>query len=101
MDGQEPIDIYALIAPIVEKKIDDKIAEYNNKSQFNVVDIPNHAHTGIESPRINFSDITGLPVMTAAPTDKPEEGTIRLYNSGGTRKIYAFLSGVWYSATLT
>lgn len=95
------MDIYAQIQMLVQKDIDDKIQAYADKMKFSIAQVPAHSHTGVDSGRIEFSDILGVPVIAVAPTDKPENGTIRLFNAGGTRKIYAFISGVWYSATLT
>jgi len=98
---QEPLEQYSNIQALVQKEIDDKILSYAASSRYNRVDVPAHTHDGVNSPRIEFENITGVTVTSITPTDTPEDGTIRLYNSGGTRKLYAFISGVWYSATLT
>ena len=55
----EPIVQYANIQSLVQKEIDDKIAAYNNSSQFNVVDIPAHTHNGVDSNRISADDLDG------------------------------------------
>lgn len=98
---QEPIEIYSLIQPLIQKEIDNALKKYDQKSLYKVNDIPVHSHNGIDSSIIDFTNITGLPVISAVPTDSPSDGTIRLYNTGGTRKLYAFIAGSWYSATLT
>lgn len=85
----------------ISQLIDAKIAKALSDTQYNFAPIPYHQHTGIDAPNIDPANLLGFPVMPAAPTDMPLEGTVRLYNVSGTRKIYAFLSGVWYSATLT
>jgi hypothetical protein len=75
---------------------------YNSKgTQYGVPVTPVHTHNNIDSPALDPKFFLGFPVISSAPTDSPANGTIRLYNSGGTRKIYAFISGTWYSATLT
>ncbi len=63
--------------------------------------IPPHTHNGIDSLQISAASLLGFPIMATAPTDQPANGTIRLYDVSGTRKLYAFISGVWYSTTLT
>jgi hypothetical protein len=97
----DPLYQYANIQPLVQKEINDAIQLYANQAKFGVTPIPAHQHTGVDSANINFEDLGGIPIVTSAPADKPEPGTVRLYSSGGTYKIYAFLSGVWKSATLT
>lgn len=87
----EPLEIYSLIQPIVRKEIDDKIAEYNNKSQFNVVDIPAHSHTGVESPRISALDLEDLSslqsgdlvVFNATASDNLKDSADTARNVGG------------------
>lgn len=98
---QEPIEIYSLIQPLIKKEISDALKEYDQESLYKVNDIPVHTHNGVDSPPIDFSNLLGLPVIAAVPTDSPDDGTIRLYNTGGVRRLYAFIAGVWYSTTLT
>lgn len=97
----EPLQIYSLIQAMVKKEINDAIEKNNQKSSFEVIHVPDHTHNGVDSSQIDFINITGLPIITAVPTDFPEDGTIRLYNTGGVRRLYAFISGVWYSVVLT
>lgn len=54
-----------------------------------------HKHDGVTSP------ILTLPVITAAPTDVPAEGTQRVYKSGGVRRLYIYIDGGWHYSTLT
>lgn len=82
----------------VKKLIQDA---FNQNYTSGAPQIPPHEHTGLDSFQINPANLLGFPVMTTAPVDLPLNGTIRLYNASGTRKIYAFISGVWYSTTLT
>lgn len=96
-----PLDQYANIQFLVQKEIQDAIDKYADQAKFGVTPIPAHQHTGVDSSVINFEDISGAPIMSAAPTDKPENGTIRLYESGATRRIYAFINGSWRYAALT
>lgn len=98
---QEPIEIYSLIQPLIQKEINDSLKLYDQKSLYKVNDIPAHNHNGIDSAIIDFTNITGVPVISAVPTDSPQDGTIRLYNTGGVRRLYAFIAGAWYSTTLT
>lgn len=57
----EPIQIYSLIQPAVQKEIDDKISAYANQAKFNVAQIPAHTHNGVDSQRIDYSDLEGTP----------------------------------------
>jgi len=97
----EPLEIYSLIQSFVSKEIDDKIKKHANDAQFKVTDIPIHSHTGVDAPRIEFNDITGVDIMASDPLDSPENGTVRLYDAGGTRRIYAFINGTWRYSNLT
>jgi hypothetical protein len=84
----------------IKQTIRDEIVKYMDESRFGVTNIPAHSHTGMESNQVSFSDLIPAPVISAVPTDTPANGTMRLYNAGGTRKIYAFIAGVWYSVAL-
>lgn len=97
----EPLDIYSKIQILVKNEIDNSIKAYADQSKFNVTQIPTHQHTGVDSSRIKFEDLNGVPIISAVPTDKPIPGTIRLYSSGGTYKLYAYISGGWRSVVLT
>lgn len=98
---QEPIEIYSLIQPLIQKEINNALKKYDEQSLYKVNDVPIHSHNGIDSPNIDFTSITGLPIISAVPTDSPEDGTIRLYNTGGVRRLYAFIAGAWYYTLLT
>ncbi len=97
----EPLELFSQIQPLIQKEIKDSINKFDRESQFRVVDIPAHTHNGVDSARIDFEYLSGVPVIATAPTDKPVNGTIRLYDASGTRRLYAFIAGVWYSTTLT
>lgn len=65
----EPLDQYSNIQPLVQKEIDDKINAYADQAKFNVAQIPAHAHTGVDSTRIDYLDIIGTPApVVATPT---------------------------------
>lgn len=55
----EPIKIYSLIQPAVQKEIDDKILAYANQAKFNVAQIPAHTHNGVDSGIISADDLDG------------------------------------------
>lgn len=98
---QEPIEIYSLIQPLIKKEISDALKKYDQDSLFKVNDIPIHSHNGVDSSIIDFTNISGLPVIASVPTDSPDNGTIRLYDTGGVRRLYAFIAGSWYYTLLT
>lgn len=63
--------------------------------------VPNHTHNGIDSQPIDPKDLLPFPVWSTVPTFNAPNGTIVLYSSGGTYKIYARLANGWRSGTLT
>lgn len=58
-----------------------------------------HEHNGVDSPRVDGKNII-FPITATAPTDKAPNGTIRLYFTGTTYRIYARLNNVWKYKTL-
>ncbi len=102
LENIEPIDLYARIAPLISKDIDDKISAYANKSMYNLVDIPAHTHNGIDSGRINTKDLIGSTGTTiilgsaASDTLQYSLDTERVVNgnsSGAPKSVKIFKSG--------
>lgn len=58
MPQQEPLDQYSNIQPLVQLEINNAINDMADKSKYSVVDIPAHVHTGIDSNKIEFDDLT-------------------------------------------
>lgn len=82
--------------PQVKAYIDRKFDTMKN-SKFRVA---LHVHDGTDGLQIDPKNLLGFPVITSAPTDKPLNGTIRLYLAGSSYRIYAFISGTWVYRTL-
>jgi hypothetical protein len=61
----------------------------------------NHTHDGDNSLQIDPRNLLGFPIASSAPTDAAPEGTIRLYSSGGTYKLYARINKGWRAVSLT
>jgi hypothetical protein len=61
----------------------------------------NHTHDGNNSLQIDPRNLLGFPIVSTAPADNAPEGTLRLYSSGGTYKLYARISNGWRAVTLT
>lgn len=101
LQSNEPLDIYERIQFLVKKDISDAITAQEKQSQFQVTKIPAHQHTGVDSQQIDFSDLTGIPIITALPTDSPQNGIVRLYDDGAARKFVQFINGAWYYVNLT
>lgn len=63
---EEPINIYAMIQPFIQKEIDDKIKAYASYAMYKVTDIPIHIHNGVDTNQVDFIDLNGktfyLPV---------------------------------------
>jgi len=92
---------YETIRPLVQKDIQSGLHQYMQKKQFGVARVPAHVHSGVDSGKINPADLNGFPILSAAPTDAPPNGTIRLALVGSTYSLYARINNVWKSATLT
>ena len=84
----------------IRQIIKDEIAKAASDAQYNYSLIPYHEHLGTDAPQLNPAFFLGFPIMASAPTDKPLNGTIRLSDIAGVRKIHAFISGVWYSVVI-
>lgn len=97
----DPLEIYSKIQSLVLLDIDNKIQKYADQAKFNVPQIPAHGHTGVDSTRIRYEDLLGIPITSTTPTDSPRNGTLRLYENGATIRIYAYLNNVWRYANLT
>lgn len=59
-----------------------------------------HTHNRLDSPAVAGEDIK-FRVVTAAPTDTAEEGTIRILNNAGTITIYVRANKTWKSVALS
>jgi hypothetical protein len=60
-----------------------------------------HTHEGIQTPKIKGEDLLAYPRVSQVPTDPAPEGTIKIYISGSTTKLYIRCSNTWVSSTLT
>lgn len=61
--------------------------------------IPAHTHNGTDSPRIKIGDM--VPVTDAIPTKPAKEGTMAVYVSGATYRLYIHANKVWKYVNLT
>lgn len=62
--------------------------------------VPAHTHDGQDAPPID-PRMLFIPITATVPTDSAPEGTLRLYSTGGTYRLYARVSGGWHYAALT
>lgn len=84
------------------RKIAKEVYEEEHKSNpYRVTSVPFHLHNGIDSPRVFPVNFQGFPIRTVVPTDTPPNGTIVLFDDGMDRKLYAFISNVWYFVLLS
>lgn len=62
-------------------------------------EIPYHTHNNTDTPKLNTEQLQ-FPVVSAAPTDSPPNGTIRIMFDGSTTyRIYVRVNNAWkYSA---
>ena len=90
---------------------DKAITQYAIRNQYDISPIPDHKHTGVDSPKINPADLMGFPVIqvanaTIAPTDIPQNGVFRFYVDTTPRyRLWAYLIynniGAWKVISLT
>lgn len=57
---QSPLERYADIQPLVQKDISDAVSRSQERQQYEVVKVPGHAHTGADSPLVQFFDLDGV-----------------------------------------
>lgn len=64
MDSQE---IYEKVQALVQKEISVAMAKNEDRQRFTLVDIPSHSHTGVDSNKVDFANISAkklyLPVI--------------------------------------
>lgn len=53
----EPLELFSLIQPLVEKTINDRVAAKLKEAQYNVAKIPAHHHDGTDSLQIQFTNV--------------------------------------------
>ncbi len=63
--------------------------------------VSEHRHEGIQTPKINSSDLNPYMVTSTVPADRAPNGTIRLYSSSGTYRLYIRLNNTWVKVALT
>lgn len=80
------------IQAMIEQAITARLNNLNN--------LPFHIHNGIDAPKIKFQDLLPIPIVTTAPTDAAPEGTIRIYNSSGTIRLYVRANKTWKYKTI-
>lgn len=83
------------------REVETLIENYMAKSQFMYSKIPSHTHNGIDTVKLNPRDFLGFPIISAVPTDSALEGTIRIYSSGGTYRLYVRVNNLWKYTALT
>lgn len=85
----------------LHQMIQHEIENYMSRKQYTLSRIPNHTHNGVDCVRINPADLLGFPTVSVIPTDKARNGTIRVYNSGATYRLYVRINNLWKYASLT
>ena len=60
-----------------------------------------HIHEGNQTPKIESKNLLPYPIVSVAPVDLAQNGTIRLFYDGVNYKIYIRINNTWVSATLT
>lgn len=86
----------------VQKLIDTALENYTKKNAYGVSLVPAHAHTGVDSSRIDPANLLGFPATkvsdaTVAPVDNPPNGTIRFYYDSTVKVMWVTINGTWVS----
>ncbi len=84
----------------------EEIEKYASGNRFNISKIPVHAHTGKDTTRINPQDLIGFKCVdvadsTVAPTDTPENGTIRFQYDTDSWNLWVRINNLWKTASLS
>lgn len=95
------LDFYNKIQPLIQNEIKNAIDKYDSKNQYTFSLIPAHGHTGTDSLKIDPANLSGFPILTAAPTDSAQNGVIRLALIGGVYYFYARINNAWKRVALT
>lgn len=85
----------------IRKIVNDELLKYASRNQYGVSKIPIHTHNGTDSVQLNPKDFLGFPIVSVIPVDTPIDGTIRIYFSGVTYKLYVRVNNLWKSTALT
>lgn len=73
---------------------------------FGVSNVPNHSHNGVDSGRIDPTNLLGFPIFLVAsastsPTDTPIDGTIRfLYDASSGYVLWSRVNKTWVAISL-
>lgn len=59
-----------------------------------------HRHTGVDTPRIDTSDLLGFPIDSTIPNWTAEEGEMRLSNDGTLRAINIMVGQAWRTVAI-
>lgn len=85
----------------IQQLIQKELQSYTQKNAYGVSLLPAHAHTGVDSLRIDPIDLLGFPASQVtsaltAPTDNPANGTIRFYYDSTPNYImWVTINGLW------
>lgn len=63
--------------------------------------VDRHEHNGVDAPRLNPKDFKGFPVFDSVPTHNAPNGSIVVYESGATKRLYIYINGNWRYTALT
>lgn len=86
------------LQPLFDRMIED----YALKNQNRPSKIPFHEHNGTDSPLVNIIVKTFLVTdSTAAPTDTPQNGTIRILYDTNSWNIWVRVNNLWKTISLT
>lgn len=90
-----------MLDPETTKQMEMVIENYMAKKQFMYSKIPNHVHNGTDVAKLDPVHFLGFPIISSVPTDSAINGTIRVYNSGATYRLYVRVNNLWKYVTLS
>ena len=76
-------------------EIQQAISDYDKKP------VKPHQHNRYDAPQVESSDLLGFDVDTAVPTQKDEDGKLRVYTDGVNYYLYIRIKQGWRKVQLT
>jgi hypothetical protein len=86
-----------MISQEIKTYVAQQLAQSANDSQFSVVKVPFHAHTGINSPRIEYGNILNSPDYFCVATTTTGTTAVNVFGLAGA-PFNAIITGVYLIA---
>jgi len=71
----EPLDAYTNIQPLVQNEINQAMDAFSRLKEYSVADVPAHTHTGTDSNRVSYNNLTNRTRYIVYRLVSPDEDT--------------------------